>query len=282
MAHIQYNASPTLTQFHKSDAFVRGIRGPVGSGKSVGCCMEGFLIGQNMIPCADGWKKSKGLVVRNTLPELESTTIKTWLEWFPEEKFGKMRRKPPYEHIIKIPSLKLYMEVMFLALDKAEDVKKLLSYEGTWIWFNEAREINYEIVSAATGRVGRYPSMREAPQEIKDLGVEGIKFVQELTVNPDPDVAAKRLGLKKKEVAKIQAMPGFNTALKWMLQRYIIMDTNPPDDEHWWYRMAENDEWAVDQRGEKVDPASIPVHNQWKFFSQPSGLSDNAENIENL
>ena len=31
-----------LKQFMKSDDFFRGIRGPVGSGKSVACCIEIF------------------------------------------------------------------------------------------------------------------------------------------------------------------------------------------------------------------------------------------------
>ena len=35
-----YNAERTPALFHASDAFVRGLMGPVGSGKSVACCME--------------------------------------------------------------------------------------------------------------------------------------------------------------------------------------------------------------------------------------------------
>ena len=32
----------TLKAFMKDNTFFRGIRGPVGSGKSVGCCIEVF------------------------------------------------------------------------------------------------------------------------------------------------------------------------------------------------------------------------------------------------
>lgn len=52
------------------------------------------------------------------------------------------------------------IEVIFLALDRPEDVKKLLSLELTGIWINEAREVSKAIVDGATMRVGRYPSMR--------------------------------------------------------------------------------------------------------------------------
>ena len=31
-----------LKEFMRDDTFFRGIRGPVGSGKSVGCCIEVF------------------------------------------------------------------------------------------------------------------------------------------------------------------------------------------------------------------------------------------------
>lgn len=45
----------------------------------------------------------------------------------------------------------------------------------------------------------------------------------------------------------------------------IILDTNPPDNEHWIYRAAEEEK---------------PV--DWDIFKQPGGRSPNAENLENL
>ena len=42
---INFNYKPegqTLKTFMKSDDFFRGLRGPVGSGKSVSCCIEIF------------------------------------------------------------------------------------------------------------------------------------------------------------------------------------------------------------------------------------------------
>lgn len=41
MAKIKhYYAENTIARFHADKSFVRGVRGPIGSGKSVGCCME--------------------------------------------------------------------------------------------------------------------------------------------------------------------------------------------------------------------------------------------------
>ena len=48
------------------------------------------------------------------------------------------------------------LEVIFLALDKQEDVKKLLSLELTGVWINEAREIPKSIVDACTMRVAAF------------------------------------------------------------------------------------------------------------------------------
>lgn len=161
---LDYNASKIGKQFHASPAFVRGVMGPVGSGKSVMCCMEIFNKAITATPCKDGIRRSRWLVVRNTTPQLETTTIKTWLAWFPEHVFGKMNLKPPINHLIKFNDVEL--EVIFLALDRPEDVKKLLSLECTGIWFNEAREILKEIIDAGTMRVGRYPSKKDKPDDV--------------------------------------------------------------------------------------------------------------------
>jgi hypothetical protein len=148
-----------LKDFMKDDTFFRGIRGPVGSGKSVGCCVEVFRRALMQSKGPDGKRKSRWAIIRNTNPQLRTTTIKTWLDWFPENDWGKFTWSVPYTHMIKKGDLEL--EVIFLALDRPEDVKKLLSLELTGIWINEAREIPKSIIDACTMRVGRYPSMRD-------------------------------------------------------------------------------------------------------------------------
>ena len=148
-----------LKEFMKNDTFFRGIRGPVGSGKSVGCCVEVFRRALMQEKGPDGKRKSRWAIIRNTNPQLRTTTIKTWLDWFPENDWGKFTWSVPYTHMIKKGDLEL--EVIFLALDRPEDVKKLLSLELTGIWINEAREIPKSIIDACTMRVGRYPSMRD-------------------------------------------------------------------------------------------------------------------------
>lgn len=148
-----------LKSFMKSDVFFRGLRGPVGSGKSVGCCVEIFRRALQQQKAEDGKRHSRWAVIRNTNPQLKTTTIKTWLDWFPEEQWGKFTWSVPFTHHIKKNDIDL--EVIFLALDRPEDVKKLLSLELTGIWVNEAREIPKSIIDACTMRVGRFPSMKD-------------------------------------------------------------------------------------------------------------------------
>jgi hypothetical protein len=149
-----------LRDFMKDDSFFRGLRGPVGSGKSVGCAVEIFRRALQQEPDANGVRKTRWAVVRNSYPQLRTTTIKTWLDWFPEDVWGKMLwHPPPYTH--RLQRGKLDIEVIFLALDRPEDVKKLLSLELTGVWINEAREVPKAIVDACTMRVGRFPSMKD-------------------------------------------------------------------------------------------------------------------------
>ncbi len=224
MQKIQYQASRTGAKFHASDAFVRGIMGPVGSGKSVMCVTEILKRAYQQKADANGRRRSRWAVVRNTYPELKATTIKTWSDWVPESICPIVYGAPITGHMetrLKDGTI-LDLEVLFLALDKMKDQKKLLSLELTGAWFNEVREIPKPIVDAMLSRVGRFPSKR--------------------------DGGSKWIG--------------------------VIMDTNPPDDLHWYYHLAEED-----------TPAG------WEFFRQPGGLIRNgdqysinpdAENLEHL
>lgn len=159
---IEFNYKPqgsVLRDFLQDNSFFRGVRGPVGSGKSVACCVEILRRALQQEKDSKGIRKSRVAVVRNTNPQLRTTTIKTWLDWFPEKEWGKMNWSPPYTHHIKRGDIDL--EVIFLALDRPDDVKKLLSLELTFIFFNESREIAKPIIDAGTMRVGRYPSMKD-------------------------------------------------------------------------------------------------------------------------
>ena len=160
MSTVNYTpAGPIATAFHNSTAFVKGIRGPIGSGKSVSCCLEILIRALAQERGTDGWAHYRAVAIRNTYGELKTTTIRTWLEWFPEEIYGKVRWDSPITHKLDLGNQRT-LEVMFLAVDRPEDAKKLLSLETSVVWVNEVREIPKAVIDAASGRVGRFPSAK--------------------------------------------------------------------------------------------------------------------------
>ena len=81
---IDYTASKTMKDFHKSDAFVRTLVGPIGSGKSVACIMEMVKLSLEQTPY-NGIRKTRWAVIRNTYRELLDTTMESFFDWFPKE-----------------------------------------------------------------------------------------------------------------------------------------------------------------------------------------------------
>jgi hypothetical protein len=56
----------------------------------------------------------------------------------------------------------LEWECVFLALDRPEDVRKLLSLDISDAYVNEVREIDYDVLLGINSRLGRFPPMRDA------------------------------------------------------------------------------------------------------------------------
>ena len=214
MPEVQYvvNGSPVLQGFLEDrDTPIRGLMGPFGSGKSVGCLMDLVLNTMAMPPMRDGIRRARYAVSRNTYGQLEDTTIATVMNWLPAAEWGKYVQQ---KHRYVITGFKgCEIELLFRALDRPDHVQNLLSLELTGAWMNEAREQPREIVGPLFGRTGRYP--------------------------PRAEVGNYR--------------------------RFLVMDTNPPDTDSWWYDTFE------DKRPEG-----------WKLYKQPGGRSPGAENRQNL
>lgn len=125
---VKYNAGGTGSDFHLSDAFFRDITGPVGGGKTVACIMEGLMRSMRQLPSSDGVRRTRGAIIRNKYPELKSTTIKTFQDWIPESICPIVYDVPirgTYRQQLQ-DGTSVEMEVVFLALDRPEDVSKLL------------------------------------------------------------------------------------------------------------------------------------------------------------
>lgn len=166
---MAYKASYTGAQFHKDNSYVRGIIGPIGSGKSVTCIMEILKRAMQQAPDKNNFRKTRCAVVRNSKPELRSTTIKTFQDWIPPSVCNIVSSEGLTHGTIltKLPDgTFLDCEVIFMGLDKPADVKKLLSLELTFAFVNEAREIQWEIVAGLKTRLTRYPSQKDRPPHI--------------------------------------------------------------------------------------------------------------------
>jgi hypothetical protein len=225
-------AGPTLERYILADESRAFIRGPLGSGKTNASCWRLFRRMCAQAPNAQGVRRSRWAAVRNTYPDLLSTTVKDWLEMF--EDLGDKRRgtngmvkgglEPPTHFLsFHLPDgTRVETELIFLALDKEEHVKKLRGLQLTGGWLNEVKELPFAVVQMLDLRVGRFPQ----------------------------DVAPTWFG--------------------------IFGDTNACDTDHWYYRLAEEDQ-----------PPG------WLFLTQPGGLmradkdapwveNPAAENVENL
>lgn len=235
-----YAPGPVAKAFLKDESFICSIMGPFGSGKSTTAVMKLIKNAQRQQRGTDGWIRRRTAIIRNTYPELRTTTMKTWHQWVPQH-IGKWREAgPPCHHIID-PVAKFDWEILFVALDRPDDVAKLLSMELSDAWVNEAREVPKAILDGLTGRVGRFPPM----------------FLAEPT-----DVQ-------------------------------ILLDTNPPDTDHWIYILAEQDTtsevnrqliYSMREAEELLQTMGVikPGKRLMSFYKQPSGMSAEAENVKNL
>lgn len=154
---------PTVEKFLDDDHRHRLLMGPIGSGKSVGCIMDITQRAARQAPNDAGVRKSRWAVVRNTYKQLEDTTIKSWLDWFPSPTWGKFKvADNNYDMRWALDDGTIVdAEIRFRALDRPDQIVNLLSAEYTGAWFNEARHINLEIWDGMDGRIGRYPAAKD-------------------------------------------------------------------------------------------------------------------------
>lgn len=174
---FNYIPSPTGLKFHDSDAFVKLIFGPYGSGKTCMIMNDAKFYCLSQTPAVDGVRYTRVGVVRGTYPELVSTTRESIIEVFPSQ-FGTIRQGgAPLRGVYRFPvgdgsydwvaarqpwqpGFGTYAQVEFvlIALQTYEDAEKIKSMNWTFAIVNEATSVDFEIITGIMGRVGRYPS----------------------------------------------------------------------------------------------------------------------------
>lgn len=223
MTTLQYTPPPTVRDFIRhyrpSELFHDFIIGPVGSGKTTGIFFKlAYMASLQAKSPVDGIRRSRCVIVRNTMPQLKDTTIKSWDMWFKDGQAGKWIAT---EKNFNLKFGDVECEVMFRPLDTPDDVQRVLSMEVTFAILDEFVQIPQEIVEALSGRCGRYPSAKDGGPT--NWGMWGA--------------------------------------------------SNPGNEDDWWNEYLE--------RPEMLPEKGVDISN-WKYFKQPSGFSEFAENTANL
>lgn len=154
-----YSPSPTAKLFHADSSSVKVLMGPIRSGKSSADCAEIVRLACAMQPCKDGVRRLRVAVIRNTYPDLETTTVKTWQNWWGNLGKVSTRFDSPIEFVHEFNDGKgdIELVIWFMALDKEKDIRRLLSLEVTFAYCNELRELSNAVFMHLRGRVGQYP-----------------------------------------------------------------------------------------------------------------------------
>lgn len=237
---------PKARAFMESTADVRVLMGPVGSAKSSTAVMTILMLSALQPIGPDGKRRSRWAVIRPTYRDLVGATIKTWQSWQPRD-FGRVTMGSPIVHNISTSDLEI--EVLFFPLDRPEDAEKLRSFEFTGVWFDEVSEVPFEIIQAALGRVGRYPSVRDG-----GCYWSGLLLTSNMT-DPDHWVHEKLMSCPKSWEFFIQ--PGgmepdaenVNNLPRGYYQR--LLDSNDED----WCRRFVHAQFVAQRIGKVVYPA---------------------------
>lgn len=154
---IDYTPPPTIKAFikdhRKGELFYSWVIGPVGSGKTTGLFFKLCYMAAMQEPSRDGIRRTRAVIVRNTMPQLKDTTLTSWGYWFKDGEAGDWNATDK-KFMLKFGDVEC--EVLFRPLDTPDDVARVLSLEVNFAIFDEFVQIHKEIIEAMSARLGRY------------------------------------------------------------------------------------------------------------------------------
>ncbi len=148
-----------LCRFGLSIADVQIIRGPLGSGKTKAVVFKIIKLIAEQKPDANGVRKSRIAAIRNTYPDLQTTTIREFKECVsPAIGVFKNGHPPMFHFDFELPDgTRVESTIDFLALDRPDDIRKLRGTQYTFGWLNEVKELPKAVLDMLLGRIDRYP-----------------------------------------------------------------------------------------------------------------------------
>lgn len=209
---------PVAQAFVDADEPITVLMGPEGSGKTTSGILKGITKAYQWPQTVRGVTRVRFVMIRRLLKDLEATTQKSWLEWFPRT-LGTWRggKGEPATHEILLPHPfrkggVIEMTAEFVATGDLRVEEAMRGKEFSYAYVDEVDLAPDDILSWTFGRAGRFPK-------------------ETLAINP-----------------------------KW-----VWGTCNAPQDGN----------WVIEDFINQVKPGH-------RLFRQPSGLSPDAENVQNL
>lgn len=235
---------PVADAFLRSRAFIVGIVGPVGSGKTIAALQKGLRIAAQQKPvkrASDGVlvRKARIGVIRESYPSLQSTTLKSWFRIVPEDK--NFSWKAPFTHTFKKVLKRegnrrdgrvleiLECEYEFRAIGDLSVEEACRGWEINAVIIDEADLQPANLVPFLTGRVGRFsdldPSSVVDPQIIVSLNMPDIdNHIYHLLF----DEGSEALGLTDEEAAILRETLGDRK----LIEKFVQPGGREPDAEN--------------------------------------------------
>jgi hypothetical protein len=159
---LKYTPGPTGNAFLRSRSFIKIICGPVGGGKSTVAAFDLLRRALTQAPHMNT-RRTKFIVLRNTMQQLKSTVKPLIDQWFVQAVSGALGAWRLTDNVFHMrfnlpDGTSVDSEWWLMAADTPDDVRRLLSVEASAAWVEEAREVDSEVFSGLQGRVARYPN----------------------------------------------------------------------------------------------------------------------------
>lgn len=152
---------PVAHGFRIDKSAVSTIMGPYGSAKTT-TCFQKIINSVIWQPAgADGIRRARWCVVRDTYGHLQANVMADWFLWFPKTKDNYNLATNTHIVTFDIPMsggkvMKLRLEMLFRAVDNqsAEELFKGMALTG--LWLNEMDTLHKDVFRYGFPRVGRY------------------------------------------------------------------------------------------------------------------------------
>lgn len=244
--YISKPQGKTLAKYTVDESDVVHITGPLGSGKTVETCQKIFNLMNDQTPDAQGVRKSRWLAIRNTYSDLTGTTIKDWLELYDDLGRYTAGGMTPPTHKLKFEhedgKTIVEAELIFLALDRPDSIKKLRGYQLTGGWCNELKELPKAVFDMLLARCGRYPANPRWYGVIGDSNAPDIDhWLYTLAELEKPEGWA----FYKQPGGVIRAGNLPNGRVKWIVNPEAENLNNLPKDYYYKNMRGKSDDWIA-------------------------------------